>query len=212
MSTLETVRSKHLKHSHRRPNDRVLDIISYIDPIDCESDICHLAWIIRDHRHLLDVVFGAKCANGTWLSALNPPSDDICGSSSSNTTSPAAEQNNNKYSSTNRLCLTALPQQEVIEPCKCYNYGPNGDGTMLSLNCDKLNLSDDDVDEVLSAFAAYCKNISLLRHFTVWSNYLTRIPRAIRQFPALNQLNLANNRINSIRANDFNFTSAVLSL
>lgn len=41
------------------------------DPIDCESDICHLAWIIRDHRHLLKALFdGAYCLNGTELKDL----------------------------------------------------------------------------------------------------------------------------------------------
>jgi hypothetical protein len=148
----------------------------------------------------LNVVFGAKCANGTWLSDLYLPAasheDDICGSNSSASSSAA-----NQDSSANLVCL-AIPQQ-VIDPCKCYNYGPNADGTMLSLNCDKLNLSDDDVEEVLNAFAVHSRNISLLRHFTAWSNYLTRVPFAIRQFRALNQLNLANNRIVSIRADDF---------
>jgi len=41
------------------------------DPIDCESDICHLAWIIRDHRHLLKAIFdGAYYSNGTELKNL----------------------------------------------------------------------------------------------------------------------------------------------
>ena len=40
-------------------------------PIDCETDPCHLAWLIRDNRQLLPAVFLANCANGTSFQDLN---------------------------------------------------------------------------------------------------------------------------------------------
>jgi hypothetical protein len=46
------------------------------DAIDCD-DLCHLAWIIRDNRHLLLAVDNdAPCSNGTWLSELSILPDD----------------------------------------------------------------------------------------------------------------------------------------
>ena len=43
-----------------------------IDPIDCSTDTCHLAWIVRDRPQLLnEVVQGATCSNGTTLQNLN---------------------------------------------------------------------------------------------------------------------------------------------
>nr|CAG4641628.1 EOG090X04MD [Eurycercus lamellatus] len=42
------------------------------NPIDCESDPCHLAWIIRDNRELLlTFVLEGVCSNGTPFSALD---------------------------------------------------------------------------------------------------------------------------------------------
>ena len=42
------------------------------DPIDCENDPCHLAWIVRDNRILLNAIPGAQCSNGTSFMNLNP--------------------------------------------------------------------------------------------------------------------------------------------
>lgn len=33
-----------------------------LDPFDCESDPCHLAWLLRDERHLLKSVSQARCS------------------------------------------------------------------------------------------------------------------------------------------------------
>jgi len=44
----------------------------YLDPIDCESDPCHMAWIIRDNRRLLSVVNDGQCSNGTLFNQLDP--------------------------------------------------------------------------------------------------------------------------------------------
>ena len=40
-----------------------------LDPIDCESDPCHLAWLVRDNRQLLKVIPNADCE---WKAVLTP--------------------------------------------------------------------------------------------------------------------------------------------
>ena len=42
------------------------------DLIDCESDPCHLAWIVRDNPIMMNTIPGAQCSNGTSLRDLNP--------------------------------------------------------------------------------------------------------------------------------------------
>jgi len=43
----------------------------HIDPIDCVSDLCHLAWLIRYNRNLLPAVSDGFCSNGTRFEDLN---------------------------------------------------------------------------------------------------------------------------------------------
>ena len=43
----------------------------YADPIDCETDPCHLAWLLRDNRYLLSSFSDAKCSNGTELKKVD---------------------------------------------------------------------------------------------------------------------------------------------
>ena len=44
----------------------------YADPIDCERDICHLAWLIRDDPNLMVAFYNniPTCSNGTRLDRL----------------------------------------------------------------------------------------------------------------------------------------------
>ena len=51
------------------------------DPFDCKTDPCHLAWLLRDNRELLDNIDGAACSNGTLFEDLNPDSFKQCPSS-----------------------------------------------------------------------------------------------------------------------------------
>ena len=61
-----------------------------IDPFDCHEDLCHLAWIIKHHRHLLTFLFfesktdfggflvGPRCSNGTPFEELDVTEFDRC--------------------------------------------------------------------------------------------------------------------------------------
>ena len=57
---------------HSIKYDVLIFVFSYIDPIDCESDPCHLAWLIRDNQYLFGVIQNATCSNGKTLEELNP--------------------------------------------------------------------------------------------------------------------------------------------
>ena len=46
----------------------------YIDSFDCYSDSCHLAWLLRDNRQLLDSFKQGgppMCADGTLFADLD---------------------------------------------------------------------------------------------------------------------------------------------
>ena len=49
-----------------------------LDPIDCESDLCHMAWLIRDNRNLLPAVNLGQCSNGTIFEDLDPNGYNDC--------------------------------------------------------------------------------------------------------------------------------------
>ena len=44
----------------------------YADKIDCVSDPCHLAWLIRDNRNLLKVVGNGRCTDGKRFEDIDP--------------------------------------------------------------------------------------------------------------------------------------------
>ena len=43
----------------------------YADLIDCDSDPCHLTWLLRDNRHFLNRVHNAKCSDGVSFEEIN---------------------------------------------------------------------------------------------------------------------------------------------
>ena len=52
-----------------------------VDRIECNTDPCKLAWLVRDYRDQLlapypKIFVNGLCTNGTFLSDLNP--DSIC--------------------------------------------------------------------------------------------------------------------------------------
>ena len=49
-----------------------------IDPIDCTTDYCHMAWLIRDHPNYLSNVRYSGCSNGTRFEDLNPNGYNDC--------------------------------------------------------------------------------------------------------------------------------------
>ena len=40
------------------------------DPVNCEDDSCHLAWIFNEN--LLNFIKNARCSNGTLFGDLDP--------------------------------------------------------------------------------------------------------------------------------------------
>ena len=48
------------------------NVLSPIDPIDCVTDFCHMAWLVRDNRQLLSAIRFGYCSNGTAFNQLNP--------------------------------------------------------------------------------------------------------------------------------------------
>ena len=56
------------------PKNGIFDI----DPFDCESDPCHLAWLIRDNRDLFGRLDDARCSNGTLFNQLDPDGFNQC--------------------------------------------------------------------------------------------------------------------------------------
>ena len=53
-------------------------LINYalIDPVDCNSDPCQLAWLIRDYPDLSLLVEDGECSNGTQFSQLDKKTFD----------------------------------------------------------------------------------------------------------------------------------------
>ena len=47
------------------------NFLVFKDKIDCESDHCHLSWLIRDNRDLMAIVSSAQCSNGTKFEDLH---------------------------------------------------------------------------------------------------------------------------------------------
>ena len=58
-------------------------LLFFPDPYNC-SDHCHLAWLLGDNRHLLDVLseMPPACSKGTLFIDLNPDEFDDCPSAS----------------------------------------------------------------------------------------------------------------------------------
>jgi len=58
------------------------NLTSYVDiagsQIDCVTDICHLAWLVRDNPNLLNYVQNGVCNNGTTFKALLPEGFNSC--------------------------------------------------------------------------------------------------------------------------------------
>ena len=94
------------------------------------------------------------------------------------------------------------PDEPVIAPCICENYG-TGESSFW-LDCSSQDLDDSQVDRMLKSIV-YSPQLRLLN---LRGNRLTKVPSQIRLFPNLNRLNLGNNKIKSIRVKDFNFSQS----
>lgn len=168
-----------------------------LDPIDCVTDIRHLAWLIRDNRHLLRAIVGGQCSNGTSFQSLFLNDADC----------PLTQSVMTVIDQSNKFC----PKSDLIWPCKCFNHGLVPNNTM-ALDCNGQSLSDEEASHILTTFIRNSSDFTLLRQVSLMVNILTRIPKEIHLFPRLTQLNFAGNLIGTIRAADFNFTSPVVNV
>ena len=50
----------------------------FTDQIDCDSDPCKMAWLIRDNRQLLPAVINGQCSNGIAFNAIDQSSLANC--------------------------------------------------------------------------------------------------------------------------------------
>ena len=50
----------------------ILILLILLDPIDCDSDPCHLAWLLRDNRHLLQSVYNGTCSSLVRFEDIDP--------------------------------------------------------------------------------------------------------------------------------------------
>jgi len=103
------------------------------NPIDCTTDRCHLAWLIRYNRNLLPAVRDGVCTSGTTFEDLNPnnfnncPDVFICPDSDGTFANPASC--NSFYT-----CVSSVP---YLTQCP-----DDGNGGQLAFNpntgrCDK---------------------------------------------------------------------------
>jgi len=57
----------------KNQNDYNLSTHNVTDPFDYYTDPCHLAWLCRDNRNLLNYLIGADCnGSGESFEALSP--------------------------------------------------------------------------------------------------------------------------------------------
>ena len=160
------------------------------DKIDCKSDLCHLSWILRDDRHLIDLLSNdSVCSNNTRLKDLNQDAFISC---------PYGKPSNNSaVNSSSFLC----PKKENVSPCLCMH---NEEDDTAFLFCEERNLNDDKASKILDAFVN-TPGVSPLGMVLFSSNHLTRIPDQLRLFNKLSNVELNNNRIGSIDPGTFVF-------
>lgn len=77
----------------------------------------------------------------------------------------------------------------------------------MRLNCHNKNLNDTEIDRILNAMLNVKESrvFPSLRNLTLSGNQLIQIPKQIKYFPFLHEVNLANNLLTSVSLNDFNF-------
>ena len=80
----------------------------------------------------------------------------------------------------------------------------------MSLNCNRLHLSDEEMSRILNSFISNSRNFSLLHRLSASLNNFTKIPLEIRLFPSPAVLDFSGNEIASIKADDFNFSSLAI--
>ena len=53
-------------------SNNLLFLYNKTDSFDCNTDLCHLAWLLRDNCHLLDFnLKNARCDDGTYFTDMS---------------------------------------------------------------------------------------------------------------------------------------------
>ena len=159
------------------------------DAIDCKTDPCHLAWLIRDNPNLLKVVGNGRCTDGTRFEDIDPKTFfNTCG-----TVVP----------------VITCPPASSIAPCICTD---SGDGLTTALNCNNMNLNDTMASTILKQFLIPTTGVSPLSFVSIKTNQLTTVPTQINQLTQLTKVDLSFNSITLVRAGSFYFTDTLKSL
>ena len=106
------------------------------------------------------------------------------------------------------ICVVFIDAQKcptLINPCSC-GWASNG-SYYLRLNCFNQNLNDTMLGNILDRFLYSNDTMKFLGEMNLSSNLLTRIPKQIKYFLNLSEINLGVNRIESLSFTDFNFSN-----
>lgn len=162
----------------------------YADPIDCEGDPCHLAWLIRDNRHLMKYIgYSGRCSNYTSLSDLDP-----------NTICPVV---------ITQSAPAVCPPVDSYWPCTCSGDASIGDNSTILLDCGFKQLGDERMNEILNVFLT-TPGVSAVSTMYLYGNGLTKVPQQVAKFSRLSSVSLSGNAIRHIASGAFDFSSTPL--
>ena len=113
---------------------------------------------------------------------------------------------------TTLVCLVAIglantadpfvcPPKETIVPCGC---GFNNNYKGIYLDCDAMQLGDENVSDILDVFLS-TSGLTPLAIVYFYRNNLTRVPHQLKLFPALQGINLEVNKFTTIEKNTFKY-------
>ena len=103
------------------------------------------------------------------------------------------------------MIYSPCPPTELIFPCSCEVYGPET-GNSLWVDCASRHLDDDEMSRILDAFVKH-SDPGRFRLLHLRDNQLSRVPQQVRSFSQLTRVNLGNNKIQTIKSDDFNLVS-----
>jgi hypothetical protein len=145
----------------------------------------------------------AGCGNEKWFvldfTALSPyVAGAVCGDSSS---TPFADL-------TPQIC--ACPPAADISPCTCaFSSSSSAEATRLVISCVDQSLDDETMASKLSKCPSSSYSVDT---FILDGNALTVVPSALIDYPLLDRLSLANNKITSVKKGQLTLSAAIVQL